>query len=113
MILSGTREAAPAATRTPDERETIVYEIMVDDETTTADSLLGAVRELRDRLRITLTRDDRARWQVTDPAGVQYRGINYLNGLVDELEEFLDDSCDDLYVQLHKSADGYPESIKT
>ena len=90
-----------------------MYEIMVNDETTTADSLLGALRELRERLRPVLIRDDRARWQVTDPAGLEHRGIDYLSGRTDRLEHLIDDTCDDLYVQLHKSADNYPESVRT
>lgn len=90
-----------------------MYEIMVDDHASSADSLLGALRTLREQLRPVLLSKDRARWQVTDPAGLEHRGIDYLNGRIDRLEHLLDDTCDQLYVQLHSSADGYPESIKT
>lgn len=90
-----------------------MYEIMIDDHTSTADSLLGVLRALREQLRPVLLSKDRARWQVTDPAGLEHRGIDYLNGRTDRLEHLIDDTCDDLYVQLHKSADNYPESIKT
>lgn len=45
-------------------------------------------------------------WSVTDPAGVEHRGRNGLNGRVELLSEAVEELLGELYSQLHRAADG-------
>ena len=49
-------------------------------------------------------------WQITDPAGIAHRGNNDLNGRLDLLTPAIDQLVEELYTQLHWSADGGPHA---
>lgn len=84
-----------------------MYEITIGDQTATADTIPAVLAVLREQLSAALSRDDGIRWSVNDPAGLEYRGITYLNGRLDCLQDSVDGTCDHLYVLLHQAADGY------
>jgi hypothetical protein len=90
-----------------------MYTITVDDTQDTAETILEALTVLATRLRAALTRHDRARWTVTGPGGVDHLGIHHLNGRLDRLDESVDDTCEELYNQLHRAADGGPPRVRT
>ena len=51
-------------------------------------------------------------WKITDPAGTEHRGTNALNSRLDLLEYAVDELVEDLYSQLHRSADGGPHAAR-
>jgi hypothetical protein len=51
-------------------------------------------------------------WKITDPKGTEHGGTDALNGRLDLLECSVDDLLEDLYTQLHRSADGGPHAAR-
>lgn len=47
------------------------------------------------------------RWTIVDPTGMEHPGHITLNGRVDLLHSAVNELCDELYVELHRMADGY------
>ena len=47
------------------------------------------------------------RWTIVDPTGTEHPGHITLNGRVDLLDSAVNELCDELYVELHRMADGY------
>ena len=51
-------------------------------------------------------------WTITDPTGVEHRGRDVLNGRLDLLTVAVDELVEELYTQLHRSADGGPHAAR-
>ena len=51
-------------------------------------------------------------WKITDPTGTEHRGNGTLNGRLDQLEIAVDELVEELYGQLHRSADGGPHAAR-
>lgn len=49
-------------------------------------------------------------WKITDPTGTEHRGRDALNGRLDLLDIAIDELLDELYDQMHRSADGGPHA---
>jgi len=51
-------------------------------------------------------------WKITDPTGTEHRGNGNLNGRLDQLTIAVDELVEELYTQLHRSADGGPHAAR-
>jgi len=51
-------------------------------------------------------------WTITDPTGTEHRGSNALDGRLDQLTTAIDKLVDELYTELHRSADGGPPTAR-
>ncbi len=71
----------------------------------TADTIPEALAALASQLTAQLPKGPVA-WSIIDPAGTQHRGRDVLNGRLDLLTTAVDELLDELYPQLHRSADG-------
>ena len=77
----------------------------------TADSIPEALAALASQLTAQLP-DGPVAWSITDPTGTQHRGRDVLNGRLDLLTIAVDELVDELYSQLHRSADGGPHAAR-
>jgi len=50
----------------------------------------------------------RVAWRIMDPKGIEHRGTGSLNGRLDLLTIAVDELIEELYDELHRSADGGP-----
>ena len=82
-----------------------------DGPVDTADGIPDALAALAAQLTAQLPRGPVA-WKITDPTGTEHRGSNALNGRLDLLATAVDELLDDLYGQLHRSADGGPHAAR-
>jgi hypothetical protein len=83
-----------------------MYVITTQEQTGTAESIPAALAVLATQLLAALPHGP-VRWGITDPTGTVHAGHNTLNGRLDLLELDVTETCDELYPQLHRSADGY------
>ena len=77
----------------------------------TADEIPDALAALAAQLTAQLPHGPVA-WKITDPTGTEHRGSNALTGRLDLLTPAVDELLDDLYSQLHRSADGGPHAAR-
>ena len=82
-----------------------------DGPVDTADGIPGALAALAAQLTAQLPHGAVA-WKITDPTGTEHRGSNALNGRLDLLPIAVNELLDDLYCQLHRSADGGPPAAR-
>lgn len=78
----------------------------------TAATIPGALAVLASELTARLP-DGPVSWKITDPTGTEHRGRDALNGRLDLLATAVDELLDELYNQLHRSADGGPHAART
>ena len=83
-----------------------MYVITSNTTTGTAETIPDALAVLAGQLRQHLPGGG-VRWTITDPTGLDHPGHITLNGRLDLLQHAVRELCDDLYPQLHRSADGY------
>jgi hypothetical protein len=79
----------------------------VDTAATIPDAHAALASQLTDQLL-----NGQVWWKITDPAGTEHRGTNALNGRLDLLTIAIDELVEDLYNQLHRSADGGPHAAR-
>ena len=79
----------------------------VDTAATIPDALAALAAQLTDQLP-----NGPVDWKITDPTGTEHGGSNALNGRLDQLEIAVDELLDELYTQLHRSADGGPHAAR-
>jgi hypothetical protein len=77
----------------------------------TATTIPRVLAVLADQLTTHLP-DGPVTWAVTDPNGTEHRGRDALNGRLDLLTTAIDELLDELYNQLHRSADGGPHAAR-
>lgn len=82
-----------------------VYTVMTPGRVEIAGTIPEALTCLGRQLLVELAAGS-VQWSVTDPAGMEHRGRNGLNGRVDLLVEAIEELLGDLYGQLHRAADG-------
>ena len=75
--------------------------------TDTADTIPHALAALINQLTTGLPNGP-VTWSITDPNGDEHRGREYLNGRLELLQEAVHQLADELYTELHRSADGGP-----
>ena len=51
-------------------------------------------------------------WRIIDPKGIEHRGTGSLNGRLDLLTTAVDELIEELYDELHRSADGGPRQAR-
>lgn len=78
----------------------------------TAATIPDALAALASRLTTHLPNGPVA-WKIIDPTGTEHRGRDALNGRVDLVTRAVDELLDELYVQLHRSADGGPHAARS
>lgn len=83
-----------------------MYVITSNATTGTAETIPDALAVFAGQLRKNLPGGG-VRWTITDPTGLEHPGHITLNGRLDLLQHAVGELCDDLYPQLHRSADGY------
>ena len=81
------------------------------DRVDTAATIPDALAALAARLTTQLPRGPVA-WKITDPTGTEHRGRDALNGRLDLLTVAVDELVEELYTQLHRSADGGPHAAR-
>ena len=79
----------------------------VDTAATIPDALAALAAQLTTRLPRGLVA-----WTITDPTGTEHRGRDVLNGRLDLLTLAVDELVEELYTQLHRSADGGPHAAR-
>ena len=83
-----------------------MYVINSNEASGTAETIPDALTVFADQLSTELL-TGAVRWTITDPTGIDHSGHVDLNGRIDLLNSSVSELCDDLYPQLHRSADGY------
>jgi len=83
-----------------------MYVITSNTTTGTAGTIPKALAVFAGQLRLTRPAGG-VRWSIVDPAGTEHPGHINLNGRLELLQHAVGELCDDLYVQLHRSVDGY------
>ena len=79
----------------------------VSTATTIPDALAALASQLTDQLL-----NGQVWWKIIDPAGTEHCGTNALNGRLDLLTIAVDELVEELYSQLHRSADGGPHAAR-
>ena len=83
-----------------------MYLIISNDTCGTAETIPAALAVFASQLREALPGGG-VRWTITDPTGLEHPGHITLNGRLELLDHAVRELCDDLYPELHRSADGY------